>query len=651
MNTLKYFFRIKYLLKKTGSNKYSQKHGCAASLVEHDEEDTEVQVKYKPLEKLPVKLPLIKNIFQAKLDTDFFAFPEFLGHERLKLLDKNTEVVRKLVNENINSEEIDKQGYISDDVLDKLGQLKLFGLSAPRSLGGAEFTHTERARIFEIVSKDTSVAALLFNQETLGHKLIYKYGDDYIKDKYLKPLVSGKLFSAFCFGEADHGSDAAAFETNVIRNGADWFLSGSKVWVMNAEKADLFIVFAKVRLINSKPNIYYDVNGEEILFPEDIGIFLIEKNPETVIIGPKINTTGLRGLSMCEVTFKDAFVPEKNVLIDFATGYDVVKDLLTEDRYIVGCLALGILKNVENDIITYSIERKLHNHSLYKFGQVQDRISKLSVTQYVIESLIYFTTGIMDMYDGQDCEVENAIVKVFSTEAALEALNDSSLILGGRAFLAGTPYDRNIRDLRFLSLFDHNNDLYRCLITLNSLQYISNDVNKMIVENRNPFYYPYNYFKNILKRRFTKATDDDPELYLKLKYYLHPSLEYLANYLEYCILRFHCGVTCSLSRLGPNTVDDQMHIKRMADCAILIYAMIAVLSRASRSYCIGSKYAQEEIIFAETFVRDSHKKFQIIVEGLIAGQYFVTDVSRQKLAERIVECNGYFLTEPLKLNY
>lgn len=651
MNVIHYsFLNGRTLCKKLKRSNYRWR-GFATSLTEHEDDDTEISTKYKPLQKLPCKPPFMKNLFQGKYDTDFLAFPEFLDEGRLKLLDRNAEVVRKFFNENVSSAEIDEIRSIPDDLMKKMGQLKLFGLSASKTWGGANFSNTERARIFEIISQDPSIGAMLFNHETCGHKLIARYGDDYHRERFLKPLVSGKMLCTPCYGEADAGSDPSYFDTYALRVGTDWLLHGSKVWVMNADKADLFLVFAKVKYAveEEKKNYFHDHTGAKTLLPNDMGVFLVEKGSDNVTVSSRYDNFGLRGLSMHEVTFNDVLVPEKNVLTDFKRGYQVVKEYLSEDRFLMGCLSLGILKNIQSDITNYSIKRKLHGENLCTYGLAQSKISKVVVNTYVVESLIYYTAGLLDMYDNQDCEIESAIVKVFSCEAAFEAVNEAMLLIGGNAFLESSPYFRYFRDLRFLALMDSTNDVYRCLIALNGLQYVSDDFNDPNIKIRNPFFHPVDMFSNMLHIKRLKTDQDDPVLHLKLKEYLHPSLQYVADHYERCVILLEHGVLQLLSRVGPSSVDDQFMLKRLADCAILVYAMTAVLSRASRSYCIGYKNSTEEMMVCETFVRDSVQKFKYILEGLKYGEFYCTDGCSKNLAEKSVETCGYFAEEPLKL--
>ena len=262
----------------------------------------------------------------------------------------------------------------------------------------------------------------------------------------------------------------------------------------------------------------------------------------------------------------------------------------------------------------------------------------------------YYTAGITDMYDGQDVEVENAIVKVFSSEMGFNALNEAILMMGSNALLESSHFFRYLRDMRFMAMLDASNDMYKCLIALNGLQYVSNEFADMVMKQRNPLFYPIQSMKNFLNVRFFRVEDDRPILYLKLKEFLHPTLQYVADEIEHCVLRFEHGVKAVLSRIGPFSVNDQYILKRLAECAISIYVMVAVTSRASRSYCIGYRNADEEIVIAETVVRDQAAKFRYMIEGLIHGEYYCTDGNSKMLADKSVNSKGYFCEQPLKLN-
>jgi len=464
--------------------------------------------------------------------------------------------------------------------------------------------------------------------------------------------VTGAKYATLCLGEAECGSDATKFETHAVRSGDAWLLSGAKVWVTNADRADLFVVVAKVRLAHDdRRNPYYGDDAEEPLTPEDVGLFLVERNAAGLQVGPRYSTDGLRAVPACDVRFDNVVVPEAMVLTEFYRGYDVVKRLFTDERYAVGCVALAQLKAALDEASAYCVRRRVRDLCLYEYESAQRRLGRMATNAYAVESVLYYTAGIMDQYEGQDCEVENAIAKVFSTEAALEAVEEAAHLQAGEAVLESSAVLRRMRDLRALCLVDNHNDLYRGVIALQSLQHISASLSSTVMENRNPLFYTLKNYRNRFTSRWIKADEMTPHLYLRLKDHLHPSLMYLADQLEFCALRFEYGVVRSLSMLGPDSAHDQMCVRRMADCAILMYAMTAVLSRASRAYCVGSENADYELVLAETFVRNSHDTFAELVKGLIEGEYYVTDHNFKKLAKKSVEAGKYYVPTPYLLNY
>lgn len=626
-------------------------NGSATKLYEPADEETIKTANLTPLVKEPTRPPFVKTLFFGRVDTDLLAFPEFLGERRLKLLDANTEILKNMVAENVNPKESDTICDIPEKTINLIRDLKLFGISAPAKYGGLELTHTERARLYEILAEDTSLAAMVFSQETLGHKLVNQYGSERQKEKYLKKLVSGKSFIAYCANEQESGSDVATMNTHAFKSGDGYLINGSKAWVMNADKADVFIVFARIKNKAGSRNVYYaDENEKEGDFDiDDIGVFLVDKHTPGITVGERKDTLGVRGLHMCDVKFEDVAVSREDMMGDLKQGYDIAKQCIVEDRYLIGVFALTILRKMQKEMTDYSIRRKIYGENLCNYGLTQMKLARSSINIYIIESLIYYTAGIIDKYEDADCELENAITKVLCSELAWQTITDGMQLLGGQGYIRNQPFERYFRDMKVLSLFDVNNEVLKMYIALCGLKYISNDINDEVVRNRNPFFQP----KEVLKKVFASARVEmkNPKLYLKLYEYLHPSLCFVSDILEGYILKFEYGVWKALSRDGTLIVNDQFQLNRIAEGAMLIYAMIACISRASRSYSIGSKNADEELVIVEAFVKDQNDKFEEIVDALIGGDTCVTDGFHKKIAAKTIKSKGFYAEEPLKLNY
>lgn len=641
--TLTYYVKTKRTCSTASSS--------TAKLYEPADEETRIKERLEPLVKKPRRPPFVKNLFGGSFDNELLAYPEFLGEGRLKLLDFNTKILKKFVSENIDSKEIDTICNIPEKVMEALRSLKLFGVSASSAHGGLELTYSERARVYEVLANDPSVAAMLFSCETLGYKVIDRYGSDEQKRKYLKDLATGKKIAAYCCNEPKSGSDLAEAETYAVETSEEYLITGKKCWVMNADSADVFIVFVKPKTqiaVHNPLNVYYS-EAEEMVLPDDLAAVVVDRNAPGITVSERKDTIGFRGLHMCDVTFNNTPIKETDVLGTWNQGYDIARDFLAEDRHLLGCIALTTLRNLMNEATKFSIDKKLYGDSLCNYGLTQKKLSDMALHIYAIESMVYYTCGLKDMYEDQDCEVENAIVKVYSSRVAWKSVCDGMQILGGKGYLRNTDYERYFRDLKILSIFDVSDEVLKTFIALSGLKHVANRLNNEVYTQRNQLSYPKAAYARYFKR--LSVDEDNPSLVLKLFEDLHPSCVYIADMLEYCILRFEWGINQALARSGITLVNDQYALDRIAESAILIYAMTACVSRASRAYCIGAKNADEEMVLAETIIRRYHEEFRAVVEGLTEGEYFVPDANSKKIADRVIHSTGYFAQDPLELTY
>ncbi|KAF4533144.1 hypothetical protein B566_EDAN007955 [Ephemera danica] len=181
------------------------------------------------------------------------------------------------------------------------------------------------------------------------------------------------------------------------------------------------------------------------------------------------------------------------------------------------------------------------------------------------------------------------------------------------------------------------------------LQYAGINLAETVKKLRNPLMNPGFILKKLLERR--KQAKDRPKLTLGLNGFLHPSLEGASRQLEYSVLRLQYAVEILLSRYGNDVMNHQMELKRIADVAIDIYGSTAVLARASRSYCIGLRNAEHELVLATTFCQDALNRIKINIKEIELGSGGTQDVSYKKIADKIFECNGYCAEHPLTRNF
>lgn len=585
------------------------------------------------------KSPFAKNFFLGKFDTDLLAFPEVLNKEQLQSLNEMVSPVEKFFNE-VDSQEIDKSASIPEKTLEMVKNLGLFGQQIPVEFGGLGLSATEYARFAEVTALDASIAVTLAAHQAIGLKGILIAGTKEQKEKYLPRLATGEWVAAFCLTEPGSGSDAASIKTRaeLSPDGKTWVMNGSKIWISNGGIANLFTVFAKTEVT--------DTQGKK---KDKVTAFLVERDFGGVTNGKPEDKLGIRGSNTCEVYFDNTPIPSENIIGEVGEGFKIAMNVLNSGRFSMGSSSAGVLKKLMQMTAEHAISRKQFGSPLKDFGLIQEKFAKIGCLIYAMESMAYLTAGIIDQYEEPDIPVEAAMVKVFSSECSWYAISEFLQIWGGLGYMKSIPCERYLRDSRITMIFEGTNEILRLFIALMGLQHAGIELQETVKRLRNPAMNPGFILKKLWERRLNAK--DSPRLNLGLDYHLHPSLKASAKQLEYCILRLQYAVEILLARHGRNVTNAQMELGRIADVAIDAFAMAAVLSRSSRSYCIGLRNADEEILTAATFCLDAHKRVKENVRAIEIGPILNNENNYKKIANKIFESHGYFAEHPLTKNY
>ncbi|KAG7164836.1 Complex I assembly factor ACAD9-like [Homarus americanus] len=591
-----------------------------------DNEPTQQSIVRKP--KRP---PFIKNLFLGRFDKEMLTYPEVLDKDRHELLHEMIVPIERFFEEQVDGEKIDKEAKIPPETLQGLKDLGLYGQQIPEEYGGLGLGATEYARIAEITAIDGSIAVTLAAHQAIGLKGILIAGTNEQKEKYLPQLACGEWTAAFCLTEPSSGSDAASIQTRATlsEDGTTWLLNGSKIWISNGGYADLMTVFAKT------PEVL--PSGE---VREKVTAFIVERGFGGVSSGTPEDKMGIRGSNTCEVYFDNTPVPAENVLGEVGGGFKVAMNILNSGRFSMGSSGAGILKKIMGWALEHAVTRKQFGHHLSEFAMIKEKFARMSVAIYAMESMAYLTAGMIDGQEEADCSVEAAIVKVFSSEAAWHWGSECLQILGGLGYMKSYPFERYLRDARILLIFEGTNEILR-------LQHAGNEMKGMIQKLRNPLMNPgFILGKGIERIRQHK---DNPKLDLNLSDSLHPSLKAAGDILEYCVKRFQYSVETVLARHGREVADpkNQLELARLANCAMDIFAMTAVLSRASRAYCIGVRNSSHEVQLAMTFCDEASARIKTMVKDIENGPFISNDSTYAKIADTVIEHGGYAAEHPL----
>lgn len=272
------------------------------------------------------------------------------------------------------------------------------------------------------------------------------------------------------------------------------------------------------------------------------------------------------------------------------------------------------------------------------------RLGQMTTQIYALESMIYFTTQLADAYDNQDIDLEVAATKLFAMQTLMDVSTTPFQTIGSQATLQDAETAKNLRDAFQIVSQGDSMDMISIYLGLQAIQYSGNDddLAKFVTEKRNPMKYPQNIWKNLFDSPYKKI-----KITKHFDYSLHPSLKPSAEMLEVAMKRVQIATETALSRRGMEITLAHSEMERLAKCGTLLYAMLATMSRASRSYCIGVRYADVETVLANTFSMECMNEINSMTEKIYDGENMSNDENHKTIATQFFAAKGYFCEHPL----
>ncbi|XP_047438684.1 complex I assembly factor ACAD9, mitochondrial [Mugil cephalus] len=584
-------------------------------------------------------LAYAKDLFLGQVNkAEVFPYPE-IGNEELEELKQLVAPVEKFFNEEVDSAKIDQEARIPPETLKGLKELGLFGIMVPEEYGGLGLSNTMYARLAEITSLDASIAVTLAAHQAIGLKGILIAGNEAQKQKYLPKLASGEHVAAFCLTEPGSGSDAASIQTRATlsEDGKHYLINGSKIWISNGGFADIMTVFARTEV---------EVDGVK---KDKISAFIVERAFGGITSGKPEDKLGIRGSNTCEVSFDNVPVPLENVIGEVGGGFKIAMNILNSGRFSMGSSSAGMIKKLIELAAEYAAARKQFNKSLTEFGMIQEKFALMAVNSFVMESMAYLTAGMMDRPGLPDCSLEAAMVKVFSSEGGWICVSEALQVLGGLGYTKNYPFERYVRDCRILPIFEGTNEILRMYVALTGMQYAGKVLTGKIKEMKKG---NIGLALGMVGQKLWTSFGGSVDLGLTGKDgVVHPSLEDSAKKFEQNVNLFGATVESLLYRYGKTIVDEQLVLKRVADVLINLYAMTAVLSRASRSISIGLKNHDHEVLLASTFCSEAFFKNNYWMTQLQKHSPENDDANIKKIAKQVLDNRAYVCSHPLERTY
>ncbi len=345
--------------------------------------------------------------------------------------------------------EIDEEERVPFEVLKKAGELGFIGIPFPEQYGGIESGLVGYCILMEELNrKCASTATIIGAHAQLCAMSIYLSGNEQQKEKYLSGLVAGKQWGAWALTEPNAGSDAAHISTTARRDGDDWILNGSKMWITNGSFADVLVVFA--------------ANDRNLGARGGITAFIVEKQFPGFKVGKVEPKMGLRASHTASLFFEDCRVPAKNVLGEVGAGFVTAMRTLDIGRCGLGASSLGAAKEAYELALKYAVERQQFGRPIADFQAIQFKLADMITKIYAMEQIVYSCAEKVDR--GESATLESSIVKLFCTEAASQIIDEAIQIYGGMGFSREVPLERMYRDARVTRIFEGTNEIQRHVI-------------------------------------------------------------------------------------------------------------------------------------------------------------------------------------------
>ncbi|KAF9992769.1 hypothetical protein BGZ79_002683 [Entomortierella chlamydospora] len=337
--------------------------------------------------------------------------------------------------------QMDEAEKLDKEVLQGLFDNGLMGIEIESKYNGSEASFMSAILAVEEIAKvDPSVAVLCDVHNTLVNTVFNKYASDDIKERYL-PRLATDTVGSFCLTESGSGSDAFALQTRAVKDGDDYIINGSKMWISNSGEAEIFLVFA-----NLAPEKGY----------KGITCFVVDKSMG-VKVGKKEAKLGIRSSSTCALSFDDVRVPSKNVLGEIGKGYKYAIEILNEGRIGIAAQMVGLSQGVFDATMPYLFQRKQFGNYIGHFQAMQHQYAQAAVDIEAARLLTYNAARLKE--EGKSFVKEAAMAKLYASQVAERTASRCIEWAGGIGFTRDFPAEKFFRDCKIGAIYEGTSNI------------------------------------------------------------------------------------------------------------------------------------------------------------------------------------------------
>ena len=343
------------------------------------------------------------------------------------------------------------------EMAEQMEDFGLFGATIPESHGGLDLDHVTYARVIEELSRGWMSLAGIVNSHLICAKLIDRFGTPEQRDRSLPGMATGKLRGCFSLSEPDSGSDAGALRCRAVRDGDEFVINGTKMWVTNGERAGIVALLARV------PE--GDPSGSS-----GITCFLVDKTPGKqsggITVSRKIDKIGYRGLETVEMSYVDHRVPADRVLggdDGIGNGLRWALAALELGRINVAARGVGVAQAAYDAAVAYAKQREAFGKPIAKHQAIAFKIAEMATKLHAARLMTYDAARKADA--GERVDLAAGMAKLFASETAAELSLDAMRIHGGNGFSTEYPVERYYRDAPLMIIGEGTSEIQKLVIS------------------------------------------------------------------------------------------------------------------------------------------------------------------------------------------
>ena len=347
-----------------------------------------------------------------------------------------------------NAAQWDAEAFFPVDVIRKAGELGFCSLYAPERVGGLGLSRLDASIIFEQLSMGCTSTTAYLTIHNMVTWMLADFGTSEAVEQWGEKLATGELLGSYCLTEPNAGSDAASLKTTAKRDGDDYVLNGSKMFISGAGSTDFLVVMART-------------GGEG---PSSVSAFAVDAKASGISYGRKEDKMGWNSQPTRMITFEDVRVPANHLLGNEGDGFKIAMKGLDGGRINIATCSIGTAQQAINKAREYMLERKQFGKRLADFQALQFRMADMVTELVAARQLVRMAATKLDA-GHPDATTYCAMAKRFATDVGFKVCDEALQLYGGNGYIKEYPMERYVRDSRVHRILEGTNEIMRLIIS------------------------------------------------------------------------------------------------------------------------------------------------------------------------------------------